>query len=245
MKKKILILLMCVVFMCVLPIAVSAEDEIPPTESTSEIETEDIPTEAEIVTGVEITSTGAPAEEETSTESNIQIEAKIITEKIVKYVQAHLEEISVIFTMILTVFYQVRKHKALNKSMGIMNDNAIAVSENSSATIGQALSTMSGMAETVTTYKEEITKLLTEVRESAEEKKKLAIALSKVEDHLKVSKLANTELANEVAELLVLANIPNSKKDELYARHRAAVDAINAIADAEITEVKEDDGQEA
>jgi hypothetical protein len=51
------------------------------------------------------------------------------------------------------------------------------------------------------------------------------------------------ELANEVAELLVLANIPNSKKEELYSRHLAAV---GAIAEAEKTEVTiNEDGQEA
>ena len=54
-------------------------------------------------------------------------------------------------------------------------------------------------------------------------------------NYIKASKLANVELANELAELLVLANIPNSKKDELYSRHIAAV---AAISDAEKTEEK-------
>ena len=65
----------------------------------------------------------------------------------------------------------------------------------------------------------------------------------RLENHLKVAKLANTELANEVAELLVLANIPNSKKDELYARHRAAVALIDAASTE--NEVENDDGEEA
>ena len=66
--------------------------------------------------------------------------------------------------------------------------------------------------------------------------------LEKVNKHLETSKSANLEFSNELAELLVLANIPNSKKDELYSRHRAAVDAMAA---AEETEVKENDGEEA
>jgi type IV secretory pathway TrbF-like protein len=94
----------------------------------------------------------------------------------------------------------------------------------------------------VSEYDEEIAKLLAEVRSNEEEKQLLRQALDDVYAFLKTSKLANVELANEVAELLVLANIPNSKKDELYARHLAAV---NAIAEAEKTEVKEDDGKEA
>jgi hypothetical protein len=71
--------------------------------------------------------------------------------------------------------------------------------------------------------------------------------LAEVNTHLQTSKAANIEFANELAELLVLANIPNSKKDELYTRHRAAVDAIDKIAvpTAEQTEVKEDVGEKA
>ena len=59
---------------------------------------------------------------------------------------------------------------------------------------------------------------------------------------METSKAANIELSNEVAELLVLANIPNSKKEELYSRHRAVVDAITTT---EVSEVNEDDGAEA
>ena len=60
------------------------------------------------------------------------------------------------------------------------------------------------------------------------------------------SVLANVELANEVAELLVLANIPNSKKEELYSRHLAAVGAIAEAEKIEVnTEVKEDVEQTA
>ena len=90
----------------------------------------------------------------------------------------------------------------------------------------------------VTGYKEVIENLLAEYRTSAEDKQKLEQALAEFHTHLKTAKLANVELANEVAELLVLANIPNSKKEELYSRHLAAV---GAIADAEKTEVISDD----
>jgi hypothetical protein len=55
--------------------------------------------------------------------------------------------------------------------------------------------------------------------------------------------MANVEFANEVAELLILANIPNSRKDELYARHLAAVNAIQEAESivAEQMEVKENE----
>ena len=158
-----------------------------------------------------------------------------ITDQIVEYVTNHLEEISVIVTLILTVFYQVRKHGVLNKTIGILNNNAVTVAEDSKIAI-------EGVSSTVTGYKVNIEALLAEFKANAEEKHKLEQTLSEVHTFLKNAKLANLELANEVAELLVLANIPNSKKDELYSRHLAAV---GAIADAEKTEVIEDDnGQE-
>jgi hypothetical protein len=80
------------------------------------------------------------------------------------------------------------------------------------------------------------------VRANEEEKHKLATTLATVKKYLETAKAANLELSNEVAELLVLANIPNSKKEELYSRHRAAVDAIAAV---EKTEVNTDGEQEA
>ena len=72
-------------------------------------------------------------------------------------------------------------------------------------------------------YKAEFETVLKEIRKSAEEKKCLEDTLAHVETFLKTAKLATLELSNEVAELLVLANIPNSKKEELYARHKQAV----------------------
>lgn len=170
------------------------------------------------------------------------LEAEITTEAIIQYVQEHLEEISVIATLILTVFYQVRKHASLNKSIGTLNNNAVAVSENSSSAIGQALTSVQAISDIVGGYKEEMTKLLEEVRANEDEKHKLAATLTTVNKYLETAKAANLELSNEVAELLVLANIPNSKKEELYSRHRAAVEAIAAT---EKTEVIANDEQEA
>jgi hypothetical protein len=58
---------------------------------------------------------------------------------------------------------------------------------------------------------------------------------------MQVLKKVVEENANMMAELLLLANIPNAKKEEIYARH---LSAVNAIAEAEKSEVAEDDGKE-
>ena len=139
------------------------------------------------------------------------------------------------------MLYYVRDRIKLKGSIGTLNNNAIAVAQNSAETIKAALAGVEGIADVVNKYKGEIESLLGEIRQSAEEKKTLEETLSHVEGLLKTSKLATVELANEVAELLVLANIPISKKEELYSRHRAAV---NAIAEAE-GEVTANDGEEA
>jgi hypothetical protein len=174
--------------------------------------------------------TDVPAVEETTA-----VEEPTITESIVDYVKGHIEEISVIITLLLTIFYNVKKHGVLNQSIGTLNNNAITVAQNSNDAIQNALACIAG-------YGAKIDALLTEFRANAEEKGAQADTLAKVQHFLETAKLANVELADEVAELLVLANIPNSKKDELYARHIAAV---NAIADAEKTEVNNHDGEEA
>lgn len=210
--KKLFVALLCVIMVCAMPLVAFAE-------STDVAET---------------TGTIEDTEE--------WIEAEMTTDAIIGYVKAHLEEVSVIITLILTVFYQIRKHASLNKSIGTLNNNAVAVAENSSSAIGEALVGVKSVSDVVEGYKVEMEKLLLEVRSNEEEKKKLAETIATVEKYLETSKAANIELSNEVAELLVLANIPNSKKEELYSRHRAAVDAIAA---AEKTEVIVDDEQKA
>lgn len=221
--KKIFIALLCVAMICAMTAVAFAEDT---AVDTNAVETETFLVETEISTEGEITGTGVTIP---------------TTDEIVKWVEMHLEEISVIITLIFTLIYQVRKHASLNKSIATCNNNAVSIVENSNSAISTALSRVENVSAVVDKYKDEIVTLLAEIRQTDEEKKKLETALTEVENYLKTAKLANTELANEVAELLVLANIPNSKKEELYSRHRAAVDAIKAAE----KEVKEDVGDEA
>jgi NTP pyrophosphatase (non-canonical NTP hydrolase) len=164
-------------------------------------------------------------------------EAVTMSDKIVGWIKENLEEISVICTLILTVFYQARKHIVLNKSIATMNNNAITVAEKSDSSISKALEGVQAASTTVGGYVEAMNELLSEVRRNANEKQKLEAKLDEVTRVISTAKLANVEFANELAELLVLANIPNAKKEELYSRHRAAV---HAIAAAEETEVKAD-----
>lgn len=189
------------------------------------------------------TPIAAYAAEDTTGEVVVTEETeKTMTEVVVDYVKEHLEEISVIGTLILTVFYEVRQRGKLNGTIGILNNNAAAVARDSASTIQQALDGIGDVTETVNRYREEFEGLLAEARKNAEEKQALEETLTHVEGFLKTAKLATLELSNEVAELLVLANIPPSKKEELYSRHMTAVRQIEA---SEATEVTTNDGEKA
>lgn len=226
--KKIIAFVCTILLVCALPVSVFAEGE----------SVDGIETNVEVVTTL-------PTEEETATEgenSGEETMPDITTELIVGYVKDHFEEISVIISLIVAAFYNILKHKQLNRSISATNKNAITVSENSEQAIQNALERMDGISADVSNYKEAFETLLEEYRTNADEKKKLEQTLNEALTYIKAAKLANTEFANELAELLVLANIPNSKKDELYSRHIAAV---KTIAEAEKTEViTDDDGKE-
>ena len=192
----------------------------------------------------EVTEAATATETEQTFDPDVVAKAESTTDIIMAYIQSHLEELSVIITLCFSVLYQIRKHANLNKSIGTLNNNAINIAQNSATAIDTALNGVNNASAVVDGYKVNIEALLTEYRTTAEDRRRLEKMLVETENHLKTAKLANVEFANELAELLVLANIPNSKKDELYARHRAAVDAI-ACAEAEATEVTEDDNNEA
>lgn len=206
--KKIFVFILCLILIAAVPTVAFAE-EISPDNA-------DIPT----------TENGIATEGENSAPETE--EDKPITEIIVSTVKEHIDTLSVIGALIVGIIYEIRKHKSLNGSIGTLNNNAITVAENSATAIKSALSSIEGVANVVNTYKDEITTLLAEIRQSAEEKKILVEMLNHVGNSLKTVKLATIELSNEVADLLVLANIPNSKKDELYARHQKAVHDLEA-----------------
>lgn len=176
-------------------------------------------------------------------EGEAVVQEPTLTDQIIRYAKEHFEEIAVVVYILITSIYERKKQKANFNAIATVNNNAVTVSTDSKTAIDNANQTMQEVKAEVVGYKESMDKLLDEFAVIAEEKKRLEAKLDEVNNHLKTSKLANMELANEVAELLVLANIPNSKKEELYSRHLAAV---GAIAEAEKTEVTiNEDGQEA
>lgn len=162
--------------------------------------------------------TEPPAETENVTEAE-----KPITEIIVDYIKENIEEISVISGLIFAFVYKIYDRRRLSGTIGTLNNNAITVAENSAKAIKNALTGVEDVSKVVNEYRDKFEAVLKEIRKSAEDQKNLEDTLKGVETFLKTAKGATLELSNEVAELLVLANIPNSKKDELYARHTKVV----------------------
>ena len=218
--KKIFALILCAMLICATPVMAYAEEVENATEVTENTSTEEIVTESEI-------SASEPT----------------IPDKIVNFISENYEGssfLSLAITIVVYTVFSVKKHKALNGSIGILNNNAIKVANDSTNTVIDVMGKAGEMAEVIKGYKEDFEAVITELRKTAEEKQSLEAMLGSVQKTIDTSKLAMKELADEMAELLVLANIPNSKKEELYARHRAAVDAI---ATAEHTEVIPNDGE--
>ena len=152
----------------------------------------------------------------------------ISIDDIVSYVKEHYEEMSVILGLIVSALYSLRLNKKTANSITTVNNNAVAIAENSA-------SSMAAMSSVVEQYQTQMEAMLAEIRRNDKERADLEESLAEVTKYLKATRLANVELGNEVAELLILANIPNSKKDELYARHLAAVNEI-ALAESEASE---------
>lgn len=224
--KKLFVILFCCCLIATVGILVRAED----TDSVgvdSSSPTEEIVTES-VFEGAETMP-------------------ELTTEKIVEWVTANYEEITVILAVIAAALLIVQRLTMVIKSIITCNNNAAVIAEDSKATTQAALDEVKAISAVVDAYKVEFANLLAEVRQTDEEKRNLRTALENVEDFLNKSKGANIELGNTLAELLCLANIPNSKKEELYSRHRAAVEAIESVVTAVVkdTEVTTDDGHEA
>lgn len=224
--KKILAFILCAMLIFALPVVAFAEG-----------------TSADgIVQGGLVEENSTITNENVTEGENSASEILIISDKIVSWILAHIEEIAVVvFNAIFAIFFK-RSYAKTNLTLGTVNNNAVTMAKDSTNIIDKALVSINGAAAKVTGYEDAIKELLTEFRSNAEEKLKLEGELTNIKQYLESAKLANVELANEVAELLCLANIPVSKKDELYSRHRAAV---GKIAEADNTEVKKDDGAEA
>ena len=166
---------------------------------------------------------------------------------IVEWVEPNIEEIGVIVTLLGYGIMLFKKLKAVLKNMGTMNNNTITISKENAALMAQAMASINDASGAVTAYDARILALLEAYQKTAESEKRLEAELVEIKSYLKTSSMANLEFADELAELLGLANIPNYVKEQIGARH-AKKNIIEAEkkADALLTapeEVKNEVGE--
>lgn len=178
-----------------------------------------------------------PPVEEVVTEEEFE---PTMTENIVNYVKEHIEEIFVIVGGALFAFYEGVVRKKMNGTIGTLNNNAITIATDSAKAIKDALVEVEDIANIVKNYKEEFEAILKEIRKNGEEKQSLEDTLTEVKTFLNTSKLACLEMSNEVADLIMLSNIPTTKKSELYGRHMQKVHELEAAEG-----VNSNDGEKA
>ena len=136
----------------------------------------------------------------------------LVSKKFEEWVLPHIEEISVIVTLAISSLYQIRKNRLLTRSMGTMNHNTVTVAEQSAGMMTKAREGLENAALAVKSYEARIEELLEQYRTNAADKERLEAELCEMKSFCKRSAQANIEFANELAELLSLANIPDYKR---------------------------------
>ena len=275
--KKILILMLCVILICAMPIMASADE----ADTSESVETEDTTPGTEEAPPVEEVPPEdvAPPAEEVPEEPKMTLPEKFVNFLTTNYDSTAL--ISLVITIIAYTIYGIQQYKSLGGKIGVLNNNAVKIAENSTkaidasfveakgiaessiATVNKALGEAKDImqaisdgnaaaltetlgkaetiAETVVSFKAVMETFLERIGDLESDKVATREALLEATKTMEACKKASLEEGNIVAELLLLANIPNSKKEEIYARH---LSAVNAIADAEKSEVATDDGKE-
>lgn len=251
--KKLIVGILCFMLL-ITPLSASAEEA---AEGVTEGETvgdevidtpaEEIPTDEEIEgDGEVVLPDDVPTDDPTFEE-----EVEVVTDKIVKWLEDNSALLGMIVTLIGYGIVTFNRLSTIIKSASTMNNNAIAIAKNSKDVVDEALTSINSASGAVTNYDARIMALLEAFKTTAEDKARLEKEFVELKNYLKTSTDANIEFANELAELLGLANIPNHKKEEIGARHLEHVKAIleaekkvEAAAVVSTEEVKEYVGEE-
>ena len=252
--KKLIVGILCFMLL-ITPLSASAEEA---AEGVTEGETvgdevidtpeEKIPTDEVIEGDSEVV---VPDNVPTDDTPTFEEEVKVVTDEIVKWLEDNSALLGMIVTLIGYGIVTFNRLSTVIKSASTMNNNAIAIAKNSKDVVDEALTSINSASGAVTNYDARIMALLEAFKTTAEDKARLEKEFVELKNYLKTSTDANIEFANELAELLGLANIPNHKKEEIGARHLEHVKAIleaekkaEAAAVVSTEEVKEDVGEE-
>lgn len=159
------------------------------------------------------------AESGEATESE---ENPTITEQVANYVTDNAEEILTMVAAFASAVIVKLIIGKLSSSVSTLNNNAINIAKEA----GEKLEAASKKFED---YEGKMLEFMAKLERSEAEKKLLETNLNSVETFLETAKLAVVNLADELAELLLLANIPNAKKESIYSMHQEAMKKLKEI----------------
>lgn len=205
--KKLFAIILIVMLLAVFPLASFAE-----TSTDTDVSTE---TNSE---GNSTPETESPAEGE--------ISAPTATENIVNYIQTNLEEILVMVGMAFAAVYTKINNGKLGGTLGTLNGNAVSIAKSAADISTKAFSKIEEYAGKIESLEGTVNALLDKLAKSEEEKRKLEEIVGSIESVMRAVKGAAVEASNEVAELILLANLPTSVKDELYSKHLKSIKEI-------------------
>lgn len=258
--KKILILLLCVVMLCGLSIVASADTETPETEVTTPTEeappAEEVPEEPVVTLPEKIVNFLTTNYDSTTLVGfaitlvayfvfgvqqfkNIGGKLGIFNNNVVKVAENSSKAIDATFVEAKGI--AEKSVETVNQALGEAKEIMQALSDGNAAALTETLGKAEAISEVVVSFKEVMETFLERIGDIESDKVATRDALIEATKTMEACKKASLEEGNIVAELLLLANIPNSKKEEIYARH---LSAVNAIAETEKSEVAEDDGKE-
>ena len=214
--KKIIALILALMFVMAFTLTASATDEA--LNSTNPNPDNESPVESE-------------------NNASESVENASVTDGIATYVKEHLEEISVIASLVIAAIYAKIKDGKFGASLGTLNNNAIAIAKDAAAKMTEVAGKLESYETNITSKLEEFEKkygdLLGAFEADEEERLSFADTLARLEKLMAAVKLAATENSDEIANLILLSGIPNAKKDELYGKHLLVVEALEAIEEGE------------
>ena len=212
--KRILVWVMICVFMISMTVVSFAEETYPESEAVESIE------------DIEKESYGESESPENVEEEPEKARTETWSGAIAGFFKENFTETSLTaFAIALLTFCleHFSSNKNLKSHIGILNGNAIEIAETSAknaAANAEVLEALKGeVTKWMETMENKISITLNVVTKTAEERAALESALAQNRELMNKVIIAAAENSDEIANLLLMSNIPMSKKEEMYARH--------------------------
>lgn len=163
------------------------------------------------------------------------------SERLVNFIKANVTETSLMtFALALAAFCieHFSSNKKLKNHIGILNNNAIEIANTSAGKTEENTKELAALKDEMALFMDsllvKVNDTLQSVVKTSEERDELEKKLTDNNKLLEKAIIAVNDSSDTVANLLIMSNIPNSKKEEIYSKHVAAVNSLKEI-ESEVT----------